>query len=262
MPVWKQHLSTLHPEGKRALEDSLAASETVEELFDMDSGWAVEVLGADDDDDDLPEEVKSGLQSCRCTPHQLTPGMQQDDDAEDIEAEELGMAARSILRSIPRHRLRALETLQADAEEANAATRANARRRTGAEHKTHARLRIVGGAFAGKRLLSGRGETTRPMMEKVGSGAAWHAGGELPGCGPAQDCGHAGAQGGVRHADGVGGRQPQLPARQPLAGPVCRHRLGRPGGTVARRGALPVCGAGRLGHRQRPGAKHPGLRLQ
>ena len=78
------------------------------------------------------------------------------------------MAARSILRSIPRHRLRALETMQADAAEANAATKANARRRTGAEHKTHARLRIVGGAFAGKRLLSGRGETTRPMMEKVG----------------------------------------------------------------------------------------------
>jgi hypothetical protein len=33
------------------------------------------------------------------------------------------MAARTILRSIPRHRLQALETLQADADEANAATK-------------------------------------------------------------------------------------------------------------------------------------------
>lgn len=43
----------------------------------------------------------------------------------------------------------------------------NARRRTDAEHKLHRRLRIMGGAQAGKRILSGRGETTRPMMEKV-----------------------------------------------------------------------------------------------
>lgn len=45
---------------------------------------------------------------------------------------------------------------------------ANARRRRASEHKVHKRLRIVGGAMAGKLLLSGRGETTRPMMEKVG----------------------------------------------------------------------------------------------
>lgn len=43
-----------------------------------------------------------------------------------------------------------------------------------AEHKTHRRLRIIGGAFAGKRLLSGRGETTRPMMEKAWPLAANH----------------------------------------------------------------------------------------
>ena len=47
---------------------------------------------------------------------------------------------------------------------------ANARRRLASEHKVHKRLRIVGGATAGKLLLSGRGETTRPMMEKVGHG--------------------------------------------------------------------------------------------
>ncbi len=46
----------------------------------------------------------------------------QEPESED-EAEELGMAARSVLQSIPRHRLKALELLQADADEANAATK-------------------------------------------------------------------------------------------------------------------------------------------
>lgn len=36
------------------------------------------------------------------------------------------MAARSVLQSIPRHRLKALESMQADADEANAATKARA----------------------------------------------------------------------------------------------------------------------------------------
>ncbi len=49
-------------------------------------------------------------------------------------------------------------------------TQANARRRRESEHKVHKRLRIVAGAAAGKLLLSGRGETTRPMMEKVRRG--------------------------------------------------------------------------------------------
>jgi len=35
------------------------------------------------------------------------------------------------------------------------------------EHRTHDRLRILGGAAAGKRLTSSQGEVTRPMMEKV-----------------------------------------------------------------------------------------------
>lgn len=46
----------------------------------------------------------------------------QEPDSDD-EAEDLGMAARSILRSIPRHKLKELETMQADAEEENAATK-------------------------------------------------------------------------------------------------------------------------------------------
>lgn len=61
--------------------------------------------------------------------------MQEDDsDDEDLVfgvgedpgnvGSELGMAAESVLRSIPRHRLRALEKEQMDALESNKATRA------------------------------------------------------------------------------------------------------------------------------------------
>ncbi|KAK9917798.1 hypothetical protein WJX75_008368 [Coccomyxa subellipsoidea] len=128
------------PNGIAAFE----GSEVVEDLFTLDGGWSVEVLGEDD----------SQLYDL------------EDPDSDD-EEEELGMAARSILRSVPKHRLKELEELQANAEEENAATKANAQRRAAAEHKTHKRLRIVGGTLAGKRIMSGRGETTRPMMEKV-----------------------------------------------------------------------------------------------
>ncbi|CAL8465170.1 g4705 [Coccomyxa elongata] len=166
-PLWKQQLShvvledsgrprkrakqekkaddddTLGSDGEEAATDREEA-ELVEDLFTLDSGWSVEVLGEDDSKLYDLEEPDS-----------------------DDEAEELGMAARSILRSVPRHKLKELEAMQADAEEENAATKANARRRAAAEHKTHKQLRIVGGALAGRRILSGRGETTRPMMEKV-----------------------------------------------------------------------------------------------
>ena len=46
----------------------------------------------------------------------------QEWDSED-EEEELGMAARTLLRSLPRHRLKALESMEADAKEVNAAVK-------------------------------------------------------------------------------------------------------------------------------------------
>ena len=46
----------------------------------------------------------------------------QEWDSED-EEEELGMAARTLLTSIPRHRLKALESMEADAKETNAAVK-------------------------------------------------------------------------------------------------------------------------------------------
>ena len=46
----------------------------------------------------------------------------QEWDSED-EEEELGMAARTLLRTIPRHRLKVLESMEADAKESNAAVK-------------------------------------------------------------------------------------------------------------------------------------------
>lgn len=46
----------------------------------------------------------------------------QEWDSED-EEEEVGMAARTLLQTIPGHRLKALESLQADANEVNAAVK-------------------------------------------------------------------------------------------------------------------------------------------
>lgn len=41
-----------------------------------------------------------------------------------------------------------------------------------AEWRTHRQLRIVGGALAGRRLVSSQGSNTRPMMEKVRCGGS------------------------------------------------------------------------------------------
>ena len=46
----------------------------------------------------------------------------QEWDSED-EEEQLGMAARTLLASIPRHRLKTLESMEADAKETNAAVK-------------------------------------------------------------------------------------------------------------------------------------------
>lgn len=75
-------------------------------------------------------EVAKGLKERRCCilhgetlyDGMLTSCAPQEWDSED-EEEDLGMAARTLLRSIPRHRLKALESLEADAKEVNAAVK-------------------------------------------------------------------------------------------------------------------------------------------
>ncbi|KAK9824691.1 hypothetical protein WJX72_012442 [[Myrmecia] bisecta] len=129
---------------------------TSEDIFNLEEGWSLDVLG-----DDAHAEASFAM----------------DEDEE----EGLGMAARSILASMPAHKLHALEADQDAADEANAALKANERRSAAAERKTHNRLRIISGTAAGKRIRSSRGEQTRPMMEKV-RGAVFdmllsHAGG-------------------------------------------------------------------------------------
>ncbi len=99
-------------------------------------------------------------------------------------------------------------------------TQANARRRRESEHKVHKRLRIVAGAAAGKLLLSGRGETTRPMMEKVRRGPRRRA----------------------RGAGALGGAGTARPARRPRATAAFARLLGRVGASGLRCTAAPARG--------------------
>jgi 16S rRNA (guanine(966)-N(2))-methyltransferase RsmD len=49
----------------------------------------------------------------------------------------------------------------------DAGREASARGRAARDHSTHSRIALLGGAARGVRLLSGRGDNTRPMMAKV-----------------------------------------------------------------------------------------------
>eukprot|EP00884_Botryococcus_braunii_P015937 jgi/Botrbrau1/3026/Bobra.0070s0022.1 len=114
--------------------------EEVEEVFSLDRGWLLE----------------DSLEPSQFSNWSL------------LEADEEGAAAaEQLLEALPPHQRKRLQTSQQEAADLNEATRANARRKVESERKTHKRLRIVGGAFAGKRLLSSQGSNTRPMMEKV-----------------------------------------------------------------------------------------------
>ena len=63
----------------------------------------------------------SHILSCTQSSQSEGPGLQDREDEEDDE--DLGMAANSILRTIPRHVLKALEQQQAEANEVNAESR-------------------------------------------------------------------------------------------------------------------------------------------
>ena len=76
---------------------------------------------------------------------------------------------RSALASIPKHVLSKLAAEQSAAVAANKETAAALRSKKASsdERKLHRVLRLLGGRAAGTRLLSSKGENTRPMMEKV-----------------------------------------------------------------------------------------------
>jgi len=100
-----------------------------------------------------------------------------DDDGSRGASTALGAAAL-LARQLPDRELRALSKHQTEGRRLREESRRRRRKDKAAElatgtrvHGTHKRLRIVGGAAAGRRLVSPRDERTRPMMEKVRSAA-------------------------------------------------------------------------------------------
>jgi 16S rRNA (guanine(966)-N(2))-methyltransferase RsmD len=135
-------------------------SGVVEEiLFSLDAGWGLEAV----DPGAAVEPVVAAA------PAQTSPGFKRRQTPADAADREAAPAPhpKSALGSIPPHVLASLTAAQARASDDAAGATPNARRRAAAERRVHRRLRIIGGASAGRRLLSGAGETTRPMMDKV-----------------------------------------------------------------------------------------------
>ncbi|KAL0037059.1 hypothetical protein WJX77_011070 [Trebouxia sp. C0004] len=118
------------------------------EIFNMDTGWSIQDF--EGVVQQPPERQKAAQE-----PVEDTAG--------------LGMAANSILQSIPRQVLKALEQQQVEANAVNAESKVNRKKKkkTANSQPTVGSMRIITGSAAGRRLVSPPGEGTRPMMEKV-----------------------------------------------------------------------------------------------
>lgn len=118
------------------------------EIFNMDTGWSIQ---------DFERIV------------QQPPERQEAAQEADEDTAELGMAANSILQSIPHHVLKALEQQQVEADTVNSESKVNRKKKkkTANAPATLGSMRIITGSAAGRRLVSPPGEGTRPMMEKV-----------------------------------------------------------------------------------------------
>jgi len=138
-----------------------SSSGVVEEiLFSLEGGWGLEALSA--------AEAAAAAGAAQVLTSK--PGRRGGGGGGGADEEEEGEPAphpKSALASIPAHVLAALKAAQAAALADAATTTPNALRRAAAERRIHRRLRIIGGSSSGRRLLSGAGETTRPMMDKV-----------------------------------------------------------------------------------------------
>ena len=138
-----------------------SSSPVVEEiLFSLESGWGLEALSAAD---------AAAANTAAMAASQVITSKPSKRGGGGMDEEEEGEAPhpKSALASIPAHVLAALKAAQAEARTEATTVTPNALRRAAAERRTHRRLRIIGGSSAGRRLLSGAGETTRPMMDKV-----------------------------------------------------------------------------------------------
>ncbi|KAK9865809.1 hypothetical protein WJX84_002272 [Apatococcus fuscideae] len=176
-------------QGKRPAAHSPAEADAVADslanLVFSNDGWSVEDLG-DGSRAAVPEPYAvevSQTATLPAAPQAAEPGKERkktrrrDAMARAISSqgpkptEELSLAAQ--LAAIPAlsrlspHEIRELEKMQLETSKNNADVRATAARKKVAARKTHRRLHIMGGKLAGRSLLSGDADTTRPMMEMV-----------------------------------------------------------------------------------------------
>ena len=144
-------------------DDGTPSADAVEDLYSLDGGWSVELVTEEEEGESWTAGPEyDGPRVLRRAPASAAPSTPFDPLA-DLEA----APPNTAMGSIPRHVLRTLLAAEADAADAASKNTATNRRRLAAERKTHTRLVLIGGSARGARLLSGRGETTRPMMEKV-----------------------------------------------------------------------------------------------
>jgi 16S rRNA (guanine(966)-N(2))-methyltransferase RsmD len=146
--------------GWRGAASSSSGGVVEEILFSLEDGWGLEAVSA-------AEAAAATSSAATAAPIQTNRKRSQQGEDDDDEAAPPLLNPKSALASIPAHVLASLKAAQAKASVAAETVTPNALRRAAAERRTHRRLRIIGGASAGRRLLSGAGETTRPMMDKV-----------------------------------------------------------------------------------------------
>ncbi|GMH36301.1 hypothetical protein BSKO_04169 [Bryopsis sp. KO-2023] len=122
---------------EEAREDDLVSSTT----FTFDEGWGADIL-----DDDAEEE---------------------EPDEDDVDRMLKNAVSDARFDLMPNHMVKRLQSQQQEAHRVNGNTNRDKLREMKALRKTHKRLRIISGEFAGRRLNSPRSKNVRPMMERV-----------------------------------------------------------------------------------------------
>lgn len=150
---------------------SKIGTEEVVDLF-LNPEWGLRVL--EEEEEEEPERRRKGGGKRKDGAGATSSSQKEAADAALAAALGLSDAKaltdpRSALSSIPKNVLSKLAAEQSAAVAANKETAAALRQRKASsdERKLHRVLRLLGGRAAGTRLLSSKGENTRPMMEKV-----------------------------------------------------------------------------------------------
>lgn len=130
------------PEALRKLEEEASEEAIVSSsTFTLDDGWGADILDGDTEDDD------------------------DDEEGSDRTLKNAMLDARFDM--MPKHMVQRLQSQQVEADTVNGNTNRDKLQELKAQRKTHKRLRIISGKFAGLRLTSPRSKAVRPMMERV-----------------------------------------------------------------------------------------------